>query len=118
MTRLCFPMATMPFFAGVVSDESSSIQSNVILQIEPHGRIRIAGQSINTDVSVRLITYAPFMQFNERPPQCGESKCAPTYAIDLHAMYRCCGPHAAVTLMILFHSPGSSLLLPDWKGWK
>jgi hypothetical protein len=62
----------MTFFAGIVSDESSPIQSNVIVQVEPHGRIRIVGQSITTDVNVTLdgITYPPFMQFNEPPPQC------------------------------------------------
>jgi len=74
MTPLCFPIATMTFFAGVVADDkaTSPIQSNVILQVEPHGRIRIIGQKINADTFVRLdgITYSPFMQFNEPPPQC------------------------------------------------
>lgn len=71
-TPLCFPMAAMTFFAGVVDDAASPIKANVIVQVEPHGRIRIVGQQIEEDVKVRLdgITFAPFMQFNEPPPQC------------------------------------------------
>jgi len=74
MTPLCFPIATMRFFAGIVADDkaTSPIESNVIVQVEPHGRIRIIGQKIKADKYVRIdgITYPPFMQFNEPPPQC------------------------------------------------
>ena len=116
MTPLCFPMATMTFFAGIVSDKSSSIQSNVIVQVEPHGHIRILGKSINTDVTVRLdgITYAPFMQFNEPPAQCGDCKCAATPAFHVTSAT----VSHSVTLLTLFRSSGSPLLLPFWKRWR
>jgi len=72
MTPLCFPMATMTFFAGVASNASSPIQSNVIVQVEPHGRIRIVVPKMFEGVIVRLdgITYAPLMEFNVPPSQC------------------------------------------------
>ena len=106
MTPLCFPMATMTFFAGVASNASSPIQSNVIVQVEPHGRIRIVVPKMFEGVIVRLdgITYAPLMEFNVPPSQCGN--CHTPCAL-LQSPYYC--HHEYDTLL------GSSVLLPTRK---
>jgi len=70
-TNLCFPLAAMVFFAGVVSGDSSPIHRHVAVQLEPHGRLRILEPELR-DLRVRLdgITYYPFMRFNKPNPTC------------------------------------------------
>merc|ERR1712146_277137 len=76
-TPLCFPLAAMIFFAGVVDNENSAIARSVAVQIEPHGRLRVVGGSTGVSskgqkVKIRLdgITYHPFLEFNAVPRTC------------------------------------------------
>jgi len=76
-TPLCFPMATMIFYAGVVADEAGKeIKSLVAIQIEPHGRIRVISEtgtmSGSTTLYLRLdgITYRPLSKFLTTPNEC------------------------------------------------
>jgi hypothetical protein len=68
---LCFPLATMVFFAGVVADSSSAITRSVALQIEPHGRLRVLGEE-NSDIKIRLdgIVFHPLTPYNQAPKSC------------------------------------------------
>jgi len=73
-TPVCFPIASMIFFAGLVdSDADSAFERSIAVQVEPHGRLRVIGGLTTAEaengVLVRLdgVAFHPFMPFNTVP---------------------------------------------------